>query len=233
MKEYFLYATKAIAAEGVGDITQMETYLASVYNYFVHNPQELLHIQDANVIGTAFYLHLQFNGEKGTMEVNIENAFICFYQSIFSDDTPKNKSLAAIRLFILFNTNSFQYLVQQIYRIFGAPQLHFQLPMATVFSRPPEEVDIIVKSESTDETMCYAKAYLYDLFINSITYNTFSTYSFQGEVNVLDRSCQNFIELSNQISNNLPEQVKKGEIVLKMIYDKLTDEIKKYISHSE
>lgn len=91
----------AWTAFGTQDYSGLEQYGGAVYNYFVHNPSEILTLDDPLLIGKIFQVCLGFQElDEDIQEVRAENAFLCFSQALQS-----NKSIihdeASARLMIL------------------------------------------------------------------------------------------------------------------------------------
>lgn len=76
----------AWAAFGAQDYYSLERYGGEIYNYFVHNPNEILQIESPLLIGKIFQVCLGFQEpDEDIQEVRAENAFLCFSQALKSE----------------------------------------------------------------------------------------------------------------------------------------------------
>ncbi len=84
--QLYYYATVAWAAFGAQDYSGLEQYGTNIYNYFVHNPEEILRLDNPLLIGKIFQVCLSFQDvDEDIQEVKAENAFLCFSQALKSD----------------------------------------------------------------------------------------------------------------------------------------------------
>ena len=91
----------AWTAFGVRDYSGLEQYGREVYNFFVHNPREILNLDNPLLIGKIFQVCLGFQEpDEDIQEVRAENAFICFSQALKSNKVIVHDEAAA-RLMIL------------------------------------------------------------------------------------------------------------------------------------
>ena len=94
-------AVAAWTAFGIQDYSGLEQYGVAVYNYFVHNPNDLLKLDNPLLIGKVFQVCLGFHEpDKDIQEVRAENAFVCFSQALNSCKTNIHDEAAA-RLMLL------------------------------------------------------------------------------------------------------------------------------------
>lgn len=72
-------AIMAWTAFGMQDYSSLECHANEIYNYFVHNPSELLNIDSPLLIGKVFQVCLGFHEpDQDIQEVRAENAFLVF-----------------------------------------------------------------------------------------------------------------------------------------------------------
>ena len=94
-------AVMAWTAFGTQDYSGLEQYGGQVYNYFVHNPGEILKLDSPLLIGKVFQVCLGFQEpDEDIQEVRAENAFLCFSQALNSGQTNIHDEASA-RLMIL------------------------------------------------------------------------------------------------------------------------------------
>ena len=90
-------AVMAWTAFGVQDYSGLEQYGGQVYNYFVHNPCDILKLDNPLLIGKVFQVCLGFQEpDEDIQEVRAENAFLCFSQALKSDKAMKVRYKAYI-----------------------------------------------------------------------------------------------------------------------------------------
>ncbi|MBD5344806.1 MAG: hypothetical protein HDR90_07475 [Bacteroides sp.] len=101
-------ALSAWAAFGSQDYAALEKYGANIYNYFVHNPAEILNLDTPLLIGKIFQVCLGFQEpDRDIQEVRAENAFICFSQALHSDNSNVHNEAAARLMMLLIQGQSF------------------------------------------------------------------------------------------------------------------------------
>ena len=94
-------AVAAWAAFGAQDYSGLERHGNEIYNYFVHNPGELLKLDSPLLIGKVFQVCLGFQEpDEDIQEVRAENAFLCFSQALESDKANVHDEASA-RLMLL------------------------------------------------------------------------------------------------------------------------------------
>ena len=96
-----LNALMAWTAFGTQDYSGLEQYGGAIYNYFVHNPSEILTLDDPLLIGKIFQVCLGLQElDEDIQEVRAENAFLCFSQALQSNKAIIHDEASA-RLMIL------------------------------------------------------------------------------------------------------------------------------------
>ena len=97
-----LNAVLAWVAFGTQDYSSLEQYGNYVYNYFVHNPKEILKLDDPLLIGKVFQVCLGFQEpDEDIQEVRAENAFLCFSQALKSEMTNIHDEASARLMMLL------------------------------------------------------------------------------------------------------------------------------------
>lgn len=92
----------AWAAFGAQDYSGLEQYGGQVYNYFVHNPSEILRLDSPLLIGKVFQVCLGFQEpDEDIQEVRAENAFLCFSQALKSDKANVHDEASARLMMLL------------------------------------------------------------------------------------------------------------------------------------
>lgn len=91
----------AWTAFGAQDYSSLEEYGGQIYNYFVHNPGDILNLDNPLLIGKVFQVCLGFQEpDEDIQEVRAENAFLCLSQAMKSDKKNVHDEACA-RLMIL------------------------------------------------------------------------------------------------------------------------------------
>lgn len=95
-------AVMAWTAFGAQDYFGLEQHGKDVYNYFVHNPSEILKLDNPLLIGKVFQVCLGFQEpDEDIQEVRAENAFLCFSQALNSDKVNVHDEASARLMMLL------------------------------------------------------------------------------------------------------------------------------------
>lgn len=98
----YQYATKTVEYFQKHEYDELASACNIVYNYYVHNPQELLTEEYPYLIGLVFYYSTYFEeADKDIAETKVENALYLFWKSINLTDTGSESISAAARCFIM------------------------------------------------------------------------------------------------------------------------------------
>lgn len=217
-------AVMAWTAFGGQDYSGLDQYGAKIYNYFVHNPSEILNLDSPLLIGKVFQVCLGFQEpDEDIQEVRAENAFLCFSQALNSTKTDVHDEAAA-RLMILLIRDQ-KHIIGKVeqacqaecvdpYSVFGILDdgLPMDMPMATntkmLFTAYYLYISIIDKNNIGNE------------FVNSYERNTYEYVK------------SHVIDNCNQLSKTLPERkAELGHIVFEKICKRLRKDIELY-SHN-
>ena len=95
-------ALMAWTAFGAQDYAGLEKHGREIYNFFVHNPGEILELDNPLLIGKVFQVCLGFQEpDEDVQEVRAENAFLCFSQSLNSDKVNVHDEASARLMMLL------------------------------------------------------------------------------------------------------------------------------------
>ncbi len=101
-------ALMAWTAFGMQDYSTLEQHYSAIYNYFVHNPSELLTIDSPLLIGKIFQVCLGFQvPDQDIQEVSAENAFLCFSKALDSEKQNIHDEAAARLMMLLIQGQRF------------------------------------------------------------------------------------------------------------------------------
>ena len=95
-------ALMAWTAFGDQDYAGLEKHGREIYNFFVHNPGEILELDNPLLIGKVFQVCLGFQEpDEDVQEVRAENAFLCFSQALNSDKVNVHDEASARLMMLL------------------------------------------------------------------------------------------------------------------------------------
>lgn len=216
-------AISAWTAFGVQDYSGLERHGNELYNYFVHNPGELLNLDSPLLIGKVFQVCIGFQeAEEDIQEVRAENAFLCFSQALTSNKTNVHDEASA-RLMIL--------LIRDQIHLIGKVEQACQNEHANPYSF----FDILDDGlpmdmpMATNTKMLFTAYYLYDGILDKAKVN--NEFVNAGERNAYENVKKHIIDNCNQLSNTTTERkIELGEIVFEKICERLRKDIDLYSS---
>ena len=214
-------AIMAWSAFGTQDYSGLEQYGGAVYNYFVHNPGEILKLDNPLLIGKIFQVCLGFQEpDEDIQEVRAENAFICFSQALNSDKVNVHDEASARLMILLIRDqkhlkNKVEHSCQNEhanpYSFFGMIDngLPSDMPMAT------------------NTKMLYTAYHLYDGIIDKA--NVSNEFVNPSEKNAFENVTRHVIENCNQLSQTSNERkCELGGIIFDKICKRLHKDITLY-----
>ena len=211
-------AVLAWTAFGVQDYSGLEKYGNEIYNYFVHNPGELLKLDSPLLIGKVFHVCLGFQEpDEDIQEVRAENAFMCFSQALESSKTNVHDEAAARLMMLLIREQ--MHLIGKVeqacrsehvspYDIFDMMDdgLPMDMPMAT------------------NTKMLFTAYYLYDRIFDKK--NVGKEFVDVRERNAFEDVRRHVIDNCNLLNNTKPERkVELGNIIFDKICERLHKDI--------
>ncbi len=210
-------AVSAWAAFGANDYTGLENHGASIYNYFVHHPAELLNLDYPLLIGKVFQVCLGFREpDIDIQEVRAENAFVCFMQALKKgNQSVQDEASARIMMLLIFDQ---KFLLDRVDKVFS----HDSSIMGILSgSSLPQSMPI-----ATNTKMLYAACYLY----NNIKDKEGLSHEFVNKLewDIFTRVTTHMHESVQTMKSSHQERVELGRIVIDKIYDALRDDIKGY-----
>lgn len=216
-------AISAWTAFGVQDYSGLERHGNEQYNYFVHNPGELLNLDSPLLIGKFFQVCIGFQeAEEDIQEVRAENAFLCFSQALTSNKTNVHDEASA-RLMML--------LIRDQIHLIGKVEQACQNEHANPYSF----FDILDDGlpmdmpMATNTKMLFTAYYLYDGILDKAKVN--NEFVNAGERNAYENVKKHIIDNCNQLSNTTSERkIELGEIVFEKICERLRKDIDLYSS---
>lgn len=215
------HAVMAWIAFGRQDYSRLAKCGNVVYNYFVHNPQELLNIDQPLMIGKVFQVCLGFQEpDEEVQEVRAENAFLCFSQALNSDKTSVHDEACA-RLMILLIRDQ-KHLEGYVERACHNDYLRPFGIMGLLNNDMPVDMPL-----ATNTKMLFVAYYLYESMLN--IENVTEEFISPIEREALQRVIFHVRSNCNQFTKTTPQRMAElGKIVFDKICEKLRSDIEKY-----
>jgi hypothetical protein len=214
-------AVMAWTAFGAQDYSGLEQYGGQVYNYFVHNPSEILKLENPLLIGKVFQVCLGFQEpDEDIQEVRAENAFLCFSQALNSEKSNiRDEASARLMILLIRDQKHLKSKVEHAcqnehanpYSFFGMIDdgLPSDMPMAT------------------NTKMLFTAYYLYDSIIDKA--NVISEFVNVGERNAFENVKKHVLDNCRQLQNTSSERkAELGGIVFEKICKMLKKDIEFY-----
>lgn len=211
----------AWTAFGTQDYSGLEQYGGQVYNYFVHNPSEILKLDSPLLIGKVFQVCLGFQEpDEDIQEVRAENAFLCFSQALKSDKTNVHDEASARLMMLLIRDqrhlrNKVEHACQNEhanpYSIFGM-----------IDDGMPNDMPMAVNTK-----MLFTAYYLYDGIIDKA--NVRNEFVNVSEKSAYENVENHILDNCSQLHNTSPERkLELGRIVFEKICERLRKDIALY-----
>lgn len=211
-------ALMAWTAFGNQDYSSLEQYGIQIYNYFVHNPKDILELDSPLLVGKVFQVCLGFQEpDEDIQEVRAENAFLCFSQALKSDKTyVHDEASARLMMLLIKNQKHLKNKVEQAcqnenaspYSIFALfdDGLPGDMPMAT------------------NTKMLFTAYYLYDSIIDKT--NVINEFVNAGERKDFEVVKNHVLDNCRQLQNTSSNR--KAELGL-IVFEKICKRLKKDI----
>ncbi len=214
-------ALMAWTAFGAQDYRSLEEHGKYIYNYFVHNPNEILKLDTPLLIGKIFQVCLGFQEpDNDIQEVRAENAFICFSQAIKSDKSNVHDEALA-RLMILLIKEQ-KYLIDKVEQSCRNKNINPYNPLSFLSDGLPSDMPM-----ATNTKMLFTAYYLYSCIINKG--NVSDEFVNIIEKNMYKNVEEHIISNCNQLNNTSSERkIELGRIVFEKICKKIKDDIEMY-----
>lgn len=214
-------AIAAWTAFGVQDYSGLERHGNEIYNYFVHNPVELLKLDSPLLIGKVFQVCLGFQEpDEDIQEVRAENAFLCFSQALKSNRSNVHDEASA-RLMILLIRDQ-KHLIGKVEQACRKEHANPYNVLDTLDDGLPMDMPM-----ATNTKMLFTAYYLYNDIIDKA--NVISEFVNIGEKNIYENVERHIIDNCNQLGNTSSERkVELGGIVFEKICERLRKDIALY-----
>lgn len=213
-------ALAAWAAFGAQDYSGLEQHSKEIYNYFVHNPSEILNLDSPLLIGKIFQVCLDFrNTDSDIQEVRAENAFICFSQALNSDKESVHDEASARLMTLLIKDQT--HLKRQV-------ECACQNPNRNAYGflgiTPGLPIDMPI---ATNTKMLFAAYYLYNGILNKEKVS--KEFINPNERNMFEAVKHHVLDNCNQLTRTpANRKMELGKIVFDKICSKLKHDIEDY-----
>lgn len=221
-----IYATIAWTAYEAQDCSSLERYSGDVYNYFVHNPSEILKLDNPLLIGKIFQVSLDFyEPDEDIQEVRSENAFICFSQALKTGKANIHDEAAARLMLLLIRDQ--KHLINMVAQSCLNEHYNPYNIFSTIHNGLPNDMPM-----ATNTKMLYTAYYLYDGIIDKENV-------INGFTNTKEKSAYDYVK-NHVIDNCLmscntssDRKIELGQMVFEKICEKLHKEIMLYSDYSK
>ncbi len=214
------HAIAAWAAFGAQDYSELEQHSKEIYNSFVHNPSEILNLDDPLLIGKIFQVCLGFQEpDVDIQEVRAENAFLCFSQSLNSEKESVHDEASARLMMLLIQAQ--RYLKRQTE---CACENTSRNPYSFLGMRAGSPMDMPI---ATNTKMLYAAYYLYNGIINKDSVS--KEFINPNEKNMFEAVKHHVLDNCNQLTRTpANRKMELGKIVFDKICSKLKQDVEEY-----
>ena len=215
-------AVAAWTAFGAQDYSGLERYGNEIYNYFVHNPNELLNLDSPLLIGKIFQVCLGFQEpDKDIQEVRAENAFLCFSQALTSSKANVHDEASARLMLLLIRDQ--KHLIGKVEQ--ASLNEHAASPYS-FFSILEDGLPMDMPM-ATNTKMLFTAYFLYDGITDKA--NVSNEFVNAGERNSYENVKRHVIDHCDQLSNTTSERkIELGSIVFDKICERLRKDIALY-----
>lgn len=214
-------AIMAWTAFGMQDYSSLERHANEIYNYFVHNPSELLNIDSPLLIGKVFQVCLGFHEpDQDIQEVRAENAFLCFFKALNSEKQNVHDEAAARLMMLLIQWQ--RYLINKVEQACQPQSANQYSFFAMLNDGLPSDMPM-----ATNTKMLFTAYYLFDRIIDKT--HVVNEFIVINEKKVFENVKKHVLDNCNMLERT-PQYRKSqlGNIVFDKICKQLRDDIELY-----
>ena len=211
----------AWTAFGMQDYSTMEQHANAIYNYFVHNPSELLNIDSPLLIGKIFQVCLGFHEpDQDIQEVRAENAFLCFSKALNSEKQNVHDEAAARLMMLLIQGQ--RYLINKVEQACQSECANPYSFFAVLNDGLPNDMPM-----ATNTKMLFTAYHLFDRIIDKT--NVVNEFIVLNEKKAFEHAKKHVLDNCN-ILERTPQHRKSelGNMVFDKICKQLRNDIKLY-----
>lgn len=211
-------AMMAWAAFGMQDYSTLEQYANAIYNYFVHNPSELLNIDSPLLIGKIFQVCLGFQEpDQDIQEVRAENAFVCFSKALNSEKQDVHDEAAARLMMLLIHGQ--RYLINKVEQACQAQGANPYSFFAMLNDGLPNDMPM-----ATNTKMLFTAYYLFDEIIDKT--NVVNEFIVPNERKAFEYAKKHILDNCNMLERT--PQYRKSELG-NIVFDKICKQLREDI----
>ena len=214
-------AITAWTAFGMQDYSTLEQHANAIYNFFVHNPSELLNIDSPLLIGKIFQVCLGFQEpDQDIQEVRAENAFLCFSKALNSKKQNVHDEAAARLMMLLIQGQ--RYLINKVEQACQGEGANPYSFFAILNDGLPNDMPMAANTK-----MLFTAYYLFDSIIDKS--NVVNEFLIPNEKNAFEYVKHHVLENCNQLKRtSQSRKAELGNIVFDKICKQLRDDIESY-----
>ena len=211
-------ALMAWTAFGVQDYSGLEQHGGAIYNYFVHNPGDILKLDNPLLIGKIFQVCLGFQEpDDDIQEVRAENAFICFSQALKSDRTNVHDEASARLMMLLIRDQ--KHLLNKVEQSCQNEHANPYSIFRMLNDGLPNDMPM-----ATNTKMLFTAYYLYDGIIDKA--NVSNEFVNADEKHAFENVKSHVLNNCNQLRNTTSgRKAELGSIVFNKICERLRKDI--------
>lgn len=222
MDDQLLYnASMAWIAFGSQNYSSLEKRGADIYNYFVHNPSEILKIESPLLIGKVFQVCLGFQEQdEDIQEVRAENAFLCFSQALKSEKANVHDEASARLMMLLIREQKhlMKKVEQSCQNEYTNPYSFFSM----LDDGLPNDMPM-----ATNTKMLFTAYYLYYGIIDKA--NVVNEFVNADEKSVFENVKSHVLDNCSLLKKTTPDRkIELGGIVFKKICERLRKDVEIY-----
>jgi hypothetical protein len=211
----------AWTAFGAQDYSGLEQYGGQVYNYFVHNPGEILKLESPLLIGKVFQICLGFQEpDEDIQEVRAENAFLCFSQALNSEKSNIHDEASARLMMLLIRDQ--KHLKNKVEHACQNENANPYSIFCMFNDGMPNDMPMAVNTK-----MLFTAYYLYDGIIDKT--NVINEFVNVNERSAYENVKRHVLDNCRQLDNTSPDRkIELGGIVFEKICKRLRKDIALY-----
>jgi len=211
----------AWTAFGGQDYSGLERHGREIYNYFVHNPEEILNLDSPLLIGKVFQVCLGFQEpDEDIQEVRAENAFLCFSQALKSDKANVHDEASARLMMLLIRDQ--RHLKNKVEHACQNEHANPYNILDMIDDGMPYDMPMAVNTK-----MLFTAYYLYDCIIDKA--NVIEEFVNDSEKRAFENVKSHILDNCYQLNNTSSKRkIELGGIVFEKICERLQKDITLY-----
>ena len=217
-----LTAIQALSAFQAQNYSELERLGSNIYNFLVHNPGDILNLENPLLVGKVFHVCLGFQEpDEDIQEVRAENAFICFSQVLNSSNNAiHDEACARLMMLLIREQRHLVGKVEQACRNENASPYNF---FAILDDGLPGDMPMAANTK-----MLFTAYYLYDCIKDKNGVG--NRFVDPSEINNFKEVRSHIIENCQLLNNTTSvRKIALGQIVFEKICERLRKDIQLYV----